>query len=267
MRGEGLEAVRAAGGYGAVARSVGVSRPATSSGLRFPADPVLANEVLTKVPRSRIRPDLNPGEEPGLSEGVGSGDGAAADELDLFRAQHYGLLSLLLGRAPTAQLLTQLADLGGDESPLGRAHRALAAAARVADPDAVSREYFDLFVGVGRGELLPYASYYLTGFLNERPLARVREDLAALGLERADRVSEPEDHLAILLDTMASLASGRVAAEAGADGRFFASHVEPWAGKLFADLETARFSRFYSHVGALGRLFIDIETEAFAIEA
>ncbi|WP_375457784.1 molecular chaperone TorD family protein [uncultured Enterovirga sp.] len=268
MRGEALvEAVRAAGGFGVLARSLGISQLAVSSWRRVPSDRVLAVGALTKVPRSRLRPDLYPGEEPSLSEDAGTADGPVADDLDLFRSQHYGLLSVLLGRAPNADLLGPLAALRGDQSQLGRAHQALAAAARQCDPAAVSQEYFDLFVGVGRGELLPYASYYLTGFLNERPLARVREDMAALGIERADQVGEPEDHIAILLDTMASLASGRVAAEVGAESRFFARHIEPWAGKLFADLETAKAARFYSHVGALGRLFMDIETEAFAIEA
>lgn len=269
MRGAALdEAVQAAGGVGALARTLGISQPAVSSWRRVPADRVLAVEALTRVPRFRLRPDLYPGEEPDLQTETAS-DGACepVDELDLFRAQYYGLLSFLLGRAPTADLLARLGALQGDESPLGRAQQALAAAARATDPNAVSQEYFDLFVGVGRGELLPYASYYLTGFLNERPLASVRQDMAELGIERAERVSEPEDHLAILFDTMASLVSGRVKAEPGADQHFFARHIEPWAGRLLADLTTARFARFYSHVGALGGLFLDIESEAFAIEA
>ena len=269
MRGAAVdEAVQAAGGVGALARLLGISQPAVSSWQRVPADRVLAVEALTKVPRFRLRPDLYPEEEPELQpEPTTSGANVVVDELDQIRAQHYGLLSLLLGRAPTADLLARLGGIEGSESPLGRAQQALAAAARDADPSAVSREYFDLFVGVGRGELLPYASYYLTGFLNERPLAEVRQDMAMLGIERAERVSEPEDHIAILLDTMAGLVSGRVAAETGADQRFFARHIEPWAGKLLADLTTARSARFYSHVGTLGGLFLEIESEAFAIEA
>jgi TorA maturation chaperone TorD len=269
MRGEGLlEVVAAAGGFGAPARSLAISQPSVSTPRRAPAGRGQGIEAQTEVSPFRLGPDLDPGEEPGVAEDVDTGGSAAGvDEIDLVRAQHYGLLSLLLGRAPNAALLSQIAELPGDESPLGRAHGALAAAARAADPDAVSREYFDLFIGVGRGELLPYASYYLTGFLNERPLARVREDMAALGVERGEAVSEPEDHLAILLDTMAGLASGRLEAAPGSDARFFAGHVQPWAGKLFADLETARSARFYSHVGALGRLFLDIEAEAFAMEA
>lgn len=255
------EAVRAAGGIGALARSLGISQPAVSSWKRVPSDRVLAVEALTGVPRSILRPDLYPGGERVLDEGE------PGDELNLLRARHYGLLSVLLGRAPTSELLGALAHVDGDPSPLGRAYLALAAAARAADPDAVSREFFDLFVGVGRGELLPYGSYYLTGFLNERPLARVREDMAALGIERAPTVSDPEDHVAMLFDTMATLSSGRVEANSEAQGRFFARHIEPWAGRFFGDLETARSARFYSHVGALGRLYVEIEAEAFAIDA
>lgn len=262
MRGAGLEeAVRAAGGIGALARALGISQPAVSAWSRVPADRVLAVAALTKVSRAVLRPDLYPHEDTGLQ------DGAKPDELDLFRAQHYGLLALLLGRAPTAGLLSQIGELKGDASPLGRAHDRLAQAARDADPDAVSREFFDLFIGVGRGEVLPYASYYLTGFLQERPLARVRADMAAIGIERTGGVSEPEDHLAILFDAMASIASGGIDAEPGAESRFFASHIQPWADRLLADVETARAAEFYRHVAALGRLFIEIETEAFALDA
>ena len=192
--------------------------------------------------------------------------GSEVDEIDLLRSQEYGLLANLIARAPTQDLLSRLSRLDGDASPLGAAHRRVAEAARAADPDAVSQEYFDLFIGVGRGEVLPYASYYLTGFLNERPLARVRADLQALGIETADEVREPEDHVAILCEVMSGLAAGRFDAEPGADRRFFERHIKPFAERFFADLETATSSRFYRSVGALGRLFIEIETEAFAIE-
>ena len=138
-----------------------------------------------------------------------------ADDIDVLRAQEYALLALLLSRAPTADLLGRLAELRGDASPLGLAHIALADAARTADPDSVSREYFDVFVGVGQGELLPYGSYYLTGFLHGRPLARLRQDLDALGIEADETLREPEDHIAILCEVMAALASGRFDTEAG----------------------------------------------------
>lgn len=199
--------------------------------------------------------------------GMGLGMEPVVDEIDLLRAHQYDLLAAVLGRVPTQGLLDRLAAFRGDASTLGRLHTALGQAASETGVVVLEREFFRLFVGVGRGELLPYASYYLTGFLNERPLARVREDLAALGIERDDGVSEPEDHVAILLETMAGLAAGRFDAEPGAERRFFDRHLAPWAARLFGDLEASQTSRFYRAVGALGRAFIEIETEAFAMDA
>jgi TorA maturation chaperone TorD len=262
MRAEGIEeAVRAAGGVGAPARALGMSQAAVSSWKHDAADRAVAVESATGLGRSLSRPDLFGDKDTELSQDP------EVDDIDLLRSQEYALLANLLARAPTRDLLVGLARLDGDANPLGRAHAALAEAARVTDADAVSREFFDLFIGVGRGEILPYASYYLTGFLNERPLARVREDLHALGIETSEDVREPEDHVAILCEVMAGLAGRQFAAEAGAERRFFDQHLKPFAERFFADLETAASSRFYRSVGALGRLFIEIEAEAFAIES
>jgi len=125
------------------------------------------------------------------------------DEVDAARAGEYAVLALLLARAPDAVLLARIAKLHGDATPLGVAHASLAQAAAGGIAETIAREFFDLFIGVGRGELLPYGSYYLTGFLNERPLARLREDLQALGIERVEGQCEPEDHAAILCEVMA----------------------------------------------------------------
>jgi TorA maturation chaperone TorD len=187
------------------------------------------------------------------------------DEIELLRSHEYNLLAVLLGRVPADDVLERLAALQGDASPLGRAHIALAEHAARADPNEVSREFFDLFIGVGRGELLPYASYYRTGFLHDRPLARVRGDLALLGVERSDDQHEPEDHLAILCEVMAGLAAGRFEARSGSERRFFERHLKPWAARFFADLETAKHARFYRPVGTIGRLFFEIEAHAFAM--
>jgi TorA maturation chaperone TorD len=162
-------------------------------------------------------------------------------------------------------LLERLASLRGDPSPLGVAHVALADAAGRTDADRVSREYFDLFIGLGRGELLPYGSYYLSGFLHERPLARLREDLAALGIVRAEGNVEPEDHAATLCEVMAGIVGGTLAAPPGSDRRLFERHVAPWVGRFFSDLEQASAADFYRAVGALGRAFMDIELQAFAL--
>ncbi|MGH1575079.1 TorD/DmsD family molecular chaperone [Methylobacterium sp. P31] len=189
------------------------------------------------------------------------------DDVDRIRARYYDLLAVLLARSPSQDLLDTLVNLPGGEELLGQRVADLSRAAGEATATAVEREFFLLFIGVGRGELLPYASYYLTGFLNERPLAQVREDLAALGLSRAEAMSEPEDHLAFLLDVMAGLADGRFEAEPGAQARFFGRHLVPWADRFFADLERAQNARFYRAVGGLGRTFMKVEAAAFAMEA
>jgi TorA maturation chaperone TorD len=199
------------------------------------------------------RPSLNPS--------------ADADDVELARAHEYALLSLLLARAPNAALLERLAQLRGDATPLGIAHAALSQAASLTNVTRVEREYFDLFIGLGRGELLPYGSYYLTGFLHERPLARLRAHLARLGIERSEGNPDPEDHAAILCEIMAEMVSGRFSVPAGSDREFFEQHLAPWIGQFFSDLAGVQRADFYRAVGALGRLFIDIEKEAFALPA
>lgn len=187
------------------------------------------------------------------------------DEIDALRGAEYGLLSVLLGQAPSADLLGQLSGLRGDATPLGLAHIDLANAAQATDETRAGREFFNLFIGVGRGELLPYGSYYQTGFLHERPLARVREDLAKLGVERSEKTREPEDHIAILCEIMAGLAQRRFDADLDAQARFFDRHIAPWAARFFADLETTGAADFYKAVGRLGRTFIELEAEAFKL--
>src|SRR3954453_20499204 len=255
MRDEGLdEAIRVAGGVGALARKIGISQPSVSNWARIPAERVLSVEAATGVSRAILRPDLY-------------GNGRASEDLDAGRAQEYSLLSALLARAPDRALLERLATLRGDASPLGLAHAALAGAGSRTTSERVEREYFDLFIGLGRGELLPYGSCYLTGFLHERPLARLRKDLDKLGIERAAGQAEPEDHAAILCEIMAGLVSGRFQTPPGADREMFEAHLAPWIGRFFADLEQAESANFYRGVGALGRLFVNIETDAFALPA
>ena len=257
MRDLGLEeAIRVAGGAGALARKIGISQPSISNWSRVPPERVLAVEAATGVGRAILRPDLY-GEQPGMAGDLEDGDAA--------RAQEYALLSVLLARAPDRGLLERLASLRGDPSPLGLAHTALAEAAQRTSAERVEREYFDLFIGLGRGELLPYASYYLTGFLHERPLARLRAHLEKLAIERTAGQAEPEDHAAILCEIMAGLANRRFGAPADADRELFEQHLKPWIARFFADLERADVADFYRHVGTLGRVFIEIETEAFAL--
>jgi TorA maturation chaperone TorD len=189
------------------------------------------------------------------------------DEIDRGRAQEYALLAALLSRSPDAQLISRLALLDGDASPIGVAHTALGEAAARTNEEGAGQEYSDLFIGLGRGLLLPYSSHYLTGTLYGRPLARLRQTLQLLSIEKAEGRSEPEDHAAILCEIMANLIGGAFASPAGADREFFEQHLAPWIRRFFVDVEQANPAYFYARVGLLGRVFVDIESAAFAHSA
>ena len=258
MRDAGLdEAVRAVGGVSELARQIGISQPSVSNWSRIPAERVLIVEAATGVDRRVLRPDLYGQSQENLQP---PDDVAAAA-----RAQEYARLATLLVRAPDATWLESLASLRGDATPLGLAHAALSQAAGEATVERAEREFFNLFIGIGRGEILPYASYYLTGFLHERPLARLRADLMPLGIERAEGNKEPEDHAATLCEIMAGLVSGSLPAPEGTDQQIFEKHLAPWIGRFFADLEQAEAAQLYRRVGTLGRVFMEVETEAFAL--
>ena len=190
-------------------------------------------------------------------------------EEDALRVHWYSLLGKLLGAPPDQATLDQLRRLSGDQSEIGEAIAALAAAAAKSDPKGLDREYFDLFIGVGHGELVPYGSYYLTGFLHEKPLANLRQDMRRHGIARADDVSEPEDHIASVCEMMAGLISGAFGApsDLAAQREFFDRHVGCWAPRFFEDLEAARSAAFYMPVGTIGRLFIAIELQGFEMAA
>ena len=256
MRDQGLaQAIRAIGGVSECVRQIGIPQPSISNWNRVPAERVLAIEALTGVSRKILRPDL-------YREAIMNSE---IDEVDAARAQEYTLLASLLLRAPDAGLLSRLSELRGEASPLGLAHVALADAADRVRADSVEREFFALFIGMGRGEVMPYGSYYLTGFLHERPLARLREDLSTIGVARAEDIAEPEDHAGILCEIMAGLCSGALPAPEGSDRVIFEKHMAPWIGRFFADIERAEAADFYRSVGLLGRTLIALETEAFAL--
>lgn len=193
---------------------------------------------------------------------------ALPTEEENLRADMYALLATLLSRPPGQEVLDTAATLSGDESELGRGVTALGKLAGQATPASVEREYNALFIGLGRGELLPYASYYLTGFLNEKPLAVLRQHMAQLGIERSPDVKEPEDHIASLCDMMAGLIRGDFGQALSVDDQhaFFNTHIATWAGHFFSDLEGAKGSVFYAPVGKIGRAFMEIEIEAFRMD-
>ncbi len=193
---------------------------------------------------------------------------SSESSIPVFRAHTWLVLAGLLRRIPDDALLRQLADGGGGEGEFGTARVALAEAAgdvlarsRQADLDD---EFHDLFIGIGRGELVPYASWYRTGFLMDRPLVALRRDLALLGLERDASVREPEDHAAALAEVMALLADAAAGQDASTQRLFFCEHIDPWMPSFFADLQTAANADFYRPVGRLGAAFIDLERDWLA---
>ncbi|MEQ9695184.1 molecular chaperone TorD family protein [Shimia sp. SDUM112013] len=196
-------------------------------------------------------------------------DAPRVSEEDRLRADLYNYLGVILAGPPDDMLLSQTAGLSGDDSDLGTAINALAKIASLSKSQTIEREFNKLFIGLGRGELLPYASYYMTGFLNEKPLATLRQDMAARGLSRAQNVYEPEDNIASLMEMMGALIVGRFGTPASvADQKtFFNRHIAPWAGHFYSDLEAAKNSVFYAAVGAVGRVFMEIESEGFRMSA
>ena len=200
------------------------------------------------------------------------GQTAVSDDMiaeeDALRANLYAMLARLLAAPPDQETIDTAAGLGGDDSDLGQGITALAKVAAASRASGVEREYNALFIGLGRGELLPYASFYLTGFLNEKPLARLRGHMAQLGIERSPDVKEPEDHIATLCEIMAGLIRGTYGDPLSVEDQhaFFNTHLATWAGHFFTDLEAAAGSVFYAPVGKIGRAFMDIEIEAFRME-
>jgi len=188
---------------------------------------------------------------------------------DRLRADLYNYLGLILAGPPDQMLLDQTAALAGNDTPLGQAIQGLARVAKVSRPKAAQSEFNALFIGLGRGELLPYASYYLTGFLNEKPLANLRATMANFGMTRADDIFEPEDNIASLAEMMAGMIVGRFGRVATLQEQheFFNAHIGTWATHYFTDLQAAKASVLYASVGAVGAAFLDIEREAFRMTA
>jgi len=182
---------------------------------------------------------------------------------DQVRANTYSLLAAVLARAPDQAMLDLLSaiDVAEEEqsSAMAAAWKTLSLAAQRANVVAVDDEYHELFIGVGRGELLPYGSWYLTGYLMERPLAQLRSDLEHFGVKRQENVKEPEDHAAALCETMGLLIVNNNEISPHEQRRFFEEHIASWMGRFFEDLQTASAAKFYSAVGGLGEQFLEID--------
>lgn len=176
------------------------------------------------------------------------------------RAAAYGLLAALLRSAPDQEQLSQVAafsevEQGGDDMTLAMSMLGLAAGR--CTESSISDEYHNLFIGLGRGELLPYGSFYLTGFLMEKPLGELRDDLMRLGFEREADVHEPEDHIAALCEVMMLLIQDGTSLDQQAE--FFTSHIATWGQRFFADMAEAKNAVFYKAVARFGTAFMEIE--------
>jgi len=186
----------------------------------------------------------------------------ALNEQDQLRADIYSLLAALLRNTPSSELINWLRTLETDNqdgSDMGKAWLGLQLACDHVSEAQLPDEYQELFIGLGRGELVPYGSWYLTGSLMETPLAVLRQDLKHLGFKRADDVCEPEDHAAALFEVMTYLiASGN---SQHIQKTFYKRHLGGWIGRFFRDLQKAEAAVFYSSVGTLGRAFTDFETD------
>jgi len=196
--------------------------------------------------------------------------GPAVEAGDAARAEMYVLLGSLLAGPPDEAILEMLQEIdageGMDATPMTAIWQSLQAAARATDPERLADEYFRLFIGLGRGELVPYASFYIHGFLMEKVLASLRNELQQLGFELQEGISEPEDHVAALCETM-----GMIISESGLSldeqSAFFRTYIESWMGAFFAELGEAESADFYRSVAQLGQQFLEIESQYLSMQA
>jgi TorA maturation chaperone TorD len=193
---------------------------------------------------------------------------AAAAEQDQLRAGTWNLLGNLLAAPPGQELLEALCQIdepeGSDRDAMAQAWLTLRLAAERAALPALEAEYQDVFIGVGGGEVTPYASWYLTGSLMERPLVLLRQELEELGFEREEGVSDPEDHAGAICQIMGLLISDPEF-DFERQRSFFQRHVEPWLGRLLQDVQQAPSAVFYRAVGGLGEEFLQLEQRFFSM--
>lgn len=178
------------------------------------------------------------------------------------RSDIYLLLATLFRQAPTKDLIDFLANLEFEDNgtSMGQAWSELSSASANANVEELEDEYQELFIGIGRGEVVPFASWHLTGSLMEKPLAEIRTHLHQLGLERSEYVKEPEDHIAALLETMAYLCVQPDVLQKS----FFNKHVAPWYERLVAQIKDAQHTRYYHAVAKLMDAFLSLEKVSFA---
>ena len=195
--------------------------------------------------------------------------GSSALDEETARAELYGLLAQLYYARPTPDTLAAL-RVAVTEAPaaggfLQEPWQQLVGAARAQDDEAIAAEFDRLFGGVGKPEVFLYGSHYLSGFLNEKPLVRLRSDLAALGLARGEAMPETEDHVAYLCEVMRYLIAGDDVAVCNltAQRNFFATHLQPWILQLCDALQAQPAAHFYAALAQFTRAFVAVEAQGF----
>lgn len=197
---------------------------------------------------------------------------SALDE-EAARAEVYGLLAALFYAPPSPELLSQL-RVAVTEAPaaggfLEEPWRQFVGAVRALSDAQVANEYDALFGGVGKPEVYLFGSYYLSGFLNEKPLAALRGDLAALGLARDEAMPETEDHFACVCEVMRYLIAGDDVeiANLTQQQQFFSAHVQPWATQMCDAINAHPKARFYAALAGFTAAFVSVETQGFDLMA
>ena len=185
------------------------------------------------------------------------------------RANVYSLLARLLAAAPDEDVLARLEQIEAptDAEGMAGAWHMLKLAAASSSVEALDDEYHALFIGIGRGELVPFGSWYMTGFLMDKPLTYLRQDLAEFGIARQEGVKEPEDHAAALCETMAIIIGNSDEIDFARQQAFYKDHLQPWMRLFFEDLENAESATFYKAVARLGREMMDFESRYLAMPA
>jgi len=209
--------------------------------------------------------------EPGQPQAVAEEAPQASvipEEDQHYRASAYGLIAALLRSSPDQALLDQVSNLAAvkrdDDDDLLIAMSSLGLSAKTFTPDRIEDEFHDLFIGLGKGEVVPYGSWYMTGFMMEKPLSDLREDLARLGYQKSDSVSEPEDHTAALFEVISMMISEGTDLSVQRD--FYQSHMASWVERFFIDLSDAKSSVFYKAVARFGSAFMAFENQYFSMQ-
>ncbi len=206
--------------------------------------------------------------DPAVAESCCTIDSAGIDEEQQYRASAYALLAGLLRTSPDQVMLDRLSGLGntgiaeGDDLMLAMSTLALSAQRHT--PDIIEEEFHQLFIGLGKGEVIPYGSWYLTGFLMEKPLSDLRDDLARLGFERSEDIVEPEDHAAALCEVISIMIDD--ASDLSVQNQFFQRHMVSWLDRFFSDLSEASSAVFYKSVARFGAAFIALEKDYFSMQ-